>query len=432
MSEIRRLRMVAEYLASVRNEIAIEVAFLQAVGKPPDHCGNMPRSPRWLTLSKSALGAVRACAPLVRCAWSLLGFWAFLVVQWIQTRSKVCGTGSRPDNLPAPAMCIFGVSDRAFQAISSTALKDTKLTRLYCPWIAPAIHAHSDPSSIRLLDLLDRSDLWTCLRLARMAHVRLLRTRALRTSILQDYTAFRWFMTRIALTRVSTHWVTTEHYDRWAVLLDGVVKEARRSDRLPPSSENHGFTLIQHGSLDPLSGAGLLPVFPALSYRLSCVSRLHVYSTETGEGFKRYVLSKRGAEQLKELQLFKPTILLSSMEPADADKVVFIGHPACEAFHLGVLAQLQTKPGIHCVYKPHPRSPMSRKAAGASWQVVKEPSFFPECRLAIAYPSTLALEYREAGVPVLQHDMDEPLENAPSIARAACSILENLRSLQIH
>ncbi len=298
------------------------------------------------------------------------------------------------------------------------------MARLYCPWIERAAEVDYDSAGLCLYELLDRKDLWMCVRLAAAAHLRLLSLRDLRTWLMQDYTAFRWFITRIALTRVSTHWITTEHYDRWAVLLDGVVKQARRDADRPDLPEHRGFTLIQHGSLTSLSGAGPAPVFPVLPYRLSCVSELHVYSEATAEGFKQHVLSRRGAADLKGVHLFKPTIMLSALEPAHAAKLLFIGHPACEDFHLGVLAALDAHPDIHCVYKPHPKSPMSRKAAAARWQVVDDPLCFPKCKLVIAYPSTLVIEYQEAGVEVLQHGMDEPLAHAITMARQAETYLK--------
>lgn len=430
MSNIHRLRLVAEYLASVRNEIAIEIAFLEAIGKPHDHCGQMPRSPRWLAFPNAILQVIRTAAPLIRYAWVVLGFWIFLAVQWARIRSQVRDEGTRRASIPQPEpeTCLFGASDRAFQVTLSAPFADMRMARLYCPWIERAVDARSDPYGIGLLELLDRNDLWACVELACIAHLKVMHTQDIRVWGLQSYTAFSWFMTRIALTRVSTHWVTTEHYDRWAVLLDAVVRQARRSGHLSPSSENLGFSLIQHGSLNPLSGSGLLPAFPNLPYRLSCVSHLHVYTAATGEGFKRCVLSKNGAAELKGLHLFKPSISLSQMEPLHATKVLFIGHPACEAFHLGVLRELLSHPDIHCIYKPHPKSPMSRKAAGAGWHVVSDPSCFPECQLAIAYPSTLALEYREASVAVVQHAMNEPLAHVPTFARTVLSTLNNLRT----
>lgn len=419
MMDIHRRRLVAEYIGSVRNEVAIEMAFLDAMGKPHDHCGQMPRSPRWLNYSETVLQWVRTSAPVVRWVWSAVGFWGCVGMEWIRTLKKLSGTATRTAKRRSfeYERCLFGASDRAFQVTGSPAFSGWRMARLHCPWTDRGAEAGSDPSGLSLFDLIERKDLWTCLQLSCAAHARLRSVSDLKTWVMQDYTAFRWFMTRIALTRVQTHWITTEHYDRWAVLLDGVVKQMRRSTRPTGSTEQTGFTLIQHGSMNPLSGSGSTPVFPELPYRLSCVSELHVYSEATAEGFKQHVLSKRGAAELKVVHLFKPTVALIPVEPLDATKVLFIGHSACEDFQLQVLAELEAEQGLICLYKPHPKSPMSRKAAAARWQIIDDPLCYPECELAIAYPSTLAIEYQEAGVEVIQHGLDEPPTQATRIAR---------------
>lgn len=434
MMDIHRRRVVAEYVGSVRNEVAIEAAFLDAVGKPRDHCGQMPRSPRWLNYPEAVLQLVRTVAPLVRWIWGTLGFWAFLGVEWIRTLSKLRGATKRTETNQTfeHERCLLGVSDRAFQVTGSPAFSGWRMARLYCPWTDRGAEAGSDPSSLSLFDLIERKDLWTCLQLSCAAHARLRSVSDLKTWVMQDYTAFRWFMTRIALTRVQTHWITTEHYDRWAVLLNGVVKQRRRSAGALGSSEQHGFTLIQHGSMNPLSGNGSTPVFPALPYRLSCVSELHVYSKATAEGFKQHVLSKKGAAELRAVHLFKPTVVLSPVEPLDATKVLFIGHSACEDFQLQVLAELEADQGLVCLYKPHPKSPISRKAAAARWQIIDDPLCYPECELAIAYPSTLAIEYQEAGVEVIQHGLDEPPTQATRIARQIRAALVQRCAAQKH
>lgn len=427
MMDNYRRRLVAEYIGSVRNEVAIEMAFLDAMGKPRDHCGYMPRSPRWLNYPETVLQLVRASAPLLRWVWSALGFWGCVGIEWIRALKKLAATGNRTaaSRNFEHERCLFGASDRAFQVTSSSAFSGRRMARLYCPWIEREVEASSDTAGLSLLELVDREDLWACLQLTVVAHARLRSLPDLKIWVMQDYTAFRWFMTRIALTRVSTHWITTEHYDRWAVLLDGVVKQMRRSAGPSGSPEQYGFTLIQHGSMNPLSGSGSTPVFPELPYRLSCVSDLHVYSEATAEGFKQYVLSRRGAAELKAVHLFKPTVVLSPVDPLDATKVLFIGHSACEDFHLRVLAELEAEQGLICLYKPHPKSPMSRKAAAASWQIIDDPLCYPECELAIAYPSTLAIEYQEAGVNVIQHGMDEPPTQATRIARQVAAALEH-------
>lgn len=414
---------MAEYVASVRNEAAIDIGFLKAIGKQSDHCSHLPRSPRWLTLPSGLLKLFQITQPWLRGGWVWIGFWAHLGLDWarsfFQMPRAAAGLSATPDR------CLFGASDRAFQVIGSSCFSPIEMARLYCPWVERAADSGRDPSDIHLLELLERSDLWMCVRLAASAHMKIRRIPNLHIWILQDYTAFRWFMTRIALTRVQTHWVTTEHYDRWAVLLDGVVKQMRRSTRTSGSPEQHGFTLIQHGSMNPLSGSGSVPVFPELPYRLSCVSELHVYSEATAEGFKQHVLSRRGAAELKAVHLFKPTVALSPVEPLNATKVLFIGHSACEDFQLQVLAELEPEQGLICLYKPHPKSPMSRKAAAARWQIIDDPLCYPECELAIAYPSTLAIEYQEAGVKVIQHGMDELPTQANRIARQVAEALEH-------
>jgi hypothetical protein len=235
---------------------------------------------------------------------------------------------------------------------------------------------------------------------------------------LQSYTAFRWFLVRYAIDRISGPLVIAEHFDRWAVLIDRSIRESRRKTIF---DSGRRLVLIQHGAL---GGMRMDNAPLKLPIKLGCVDMLYAYDESEEDLFRNSILISRRIDQSLRVEYFKPSIKLSGEPISSRPRILFVGHPICEHFHAALYCGLKEAGDVDFFYKPHPKASMSSDMAKFGWKIIYNSEIFPRVDLLIAYPSTLVIEYKESGIEALVHPIDIRIERLPEFISHAHKLIE--------
>jgi len=361
---IQDRRLVADYLLALRNEIAVDENALALSGLP--NCGR------------------------VRLAWQRIGM--------------------RGENLamePHSEGQILALSSRCGDIVNAEHIQSLPSQWLTLPW-APLGRLPEGAKQMPMLSLLSDEDLDHALKLARYAYLIVHGRPQLRAWGLQTYTAFRWFAVRLAVDKLSGPLLMVEHFDRWAVLVDSSAVASRRKSR--PRS----LTLMQHGSVGAESNSDSLKV--NLPSRLRAVTHLHVYSEADAAIFRCSVLSTNCNSRGVTVSCFRPRIELTKLAAVTKPRILFVGHPLCEALHIRVLNTLLSSRDVLAYYKPHPVATNSGTAIfRQSWTVIEGRVEFPEVDLLVSYPSTMVTEYEFHGITAVVHPIDMEVANAANL-----------------
>lgn len=402
------LRLVADYLRGLRNEIALDILAIEMAGLDPTRYGKIPRPMRWI-------GKVRRVAFLSRLVQYLsLPLWYFLgpMLYRRQSRALAAGHGDTPRFDAAGQILAF--SSRTLDIVHPRHLDPQPRQWVELPWL-PLSNLPPDAEVLRGSDLLDENDVARSLALATLAH-RVLQRRRREVSGwgLQSYTAWRWFIARLIVDKLPGPLLTVEHFDRWAVLVDGSVQ--RTHQRQP----DRRLTLMQHGSVNAEATPRGLRV--RLPTRLRAVSHLHAYSAADVQVFEDQILSPRCRERGVSTTFYRPSVALVDMATAGTPSILFVGHPLCEAAHCALMEVLHQRGDCQLFYKPHPASRASGNIAKLPWTLIEGRSTFPRVDAIVSYPSTMVAEYAAHGIPAVLHRMDIPsdqiLDRVPEIIRA--------------
>lgn len=209
--------------------------------------------------------------------------------------------------------------------------------------------------------------------------------------VLQIYTAPSWFLVAIALDKIQGKIVSSEHYDRWAVLID--IISGKRQNR---------YTLVQHGSLKALDSSAYLAF--QIPYKLNHVGKIVVFDEVEYKFFADKILDPNLAEII-EVEYSKPKLYLTEVT-SNQLKLLFIGHSLCEKEQLKICSQINKKINNCTIYyKEHPKARASLDVRDFNFNFITDDRFFPVVDIVISYPSTLAYQYEEKGIPVLFHGL---------------------------
>lgn len=388
------LRLVAEYLRALRNEIAVDVYTIENTGLDPSQYGKFPRPSRWLNRAKRYPMLSRIIHRIALPAWFFLGQGLFYYQCWSIFSKR---PGIRPDiELDADGQ-IAGFSSRTVDVVQQHHTDPRPHQWLELPWL----QLRGLPLGAKVLpaiSLLEDKDFHRSLALAVLAHRVIQRRSGLSEWGLQSYTAWKWFLIWLAFDKLPGPLLITEHFDRWALLADGSVWASR--GRKPVRH----LTIMQHGSLNAeMSPAGLGFSLPS---RLRAVGHLRAYSVADINIFKSEILSPRCDKSNLEVSFFRPSIKLTDMSSSDRrPSILFVGHPSCEDAHCALLTALVQKADLQLFYKPHPVSPASKKIKNLPWTFVENPKVFPLVDFLISYNSTLVTEYAAHDIPAVVHGM---------------------------
>ena len=404
---IKDLRIIAEYLSATRNEIAHDEYQISVINSPRKGFPTLPRPAKWIGTFGLHSKALNFLSFILILSWPALG-WIYLIIESNKWRRKsncvnICSDDEKT---------ILALSERSIEVVYSN-FPESRCWKIFIPpWISSEVVVEAD-KLLKISDLLSDSDYARIMRLSVISHCLLNLRSEFKGWRLQSYTSWRWFCLRLAIERLPGPFVTTEHFDRWAVLVDVVVQEAKRNKR------NKKLTLIQHGSVNAKSTASLNFALPT---RLKSVDELWVYSIRDENVFRNEILSTRVGKI--STCYFSSKIYLTPIIFQSGVSVLIVGHPLCEEFHILLAAQLRSRGAIRIYYKPHPVAPQSKKINRLNWMVFCEKSKYPIVDVVVSYPSTLVEEYAAAGIPVVEHKMNAGKQD---LAQIENSIFQHLR-----
>jgi hypothetical protein len=405
-------RLVADYLLALRNEIAVDEKALALTGLPPRWLVRLPRPALWVSQGRKAPWLLPLFTVLARTLWRMLGRTYFAC-----QRNALHGLNS--DLQPDAQGQILALSTRCGDIVHAGHIQPLPSQWMTLPW-ASLGRLPEGAEQTPLLSLLSEADMDHALRLACYAHRVVHNRPQFRAWGLQTYTAFRWFAVRLAVDKLPGPLLMVEHFDRWAVLVDSSAAASRRNRR--PRS----LTLMQHGSVGAESNNSSLKV--NLPSRLRAVTHLHVYSEADAAMFRSSVLSPSCNSCDVTVSYFRPRIELTKTPALNKPRILFVGHPLCEALHLRVFDALRLQRDFLAYYKPHPVAMRSgASVVGRSWTLIEGRAVFPEVDLLVSYPSTMVAEYEFYGIAAVVHPINLTADNAVDLVAEIERRLNDLR-----
>lgn len=184
----------------------------------------------------------------------------------------------------------------------------------------------------------------------------------------------------------------TDHFDRWAVLFD----------QLKALRVFHNFSIIQHGVL-VINDVDDFKI--SLSYRLSNVDFLYYFDDVSLDVFKAKVFS---VDCMPFVRKFSNGISLVDFD-VKGFSILFVGSPICYKFQSELMIKLNDGfSRLSLFYKPHPTDITSYQSLqnNINYLTVVSGSVFPKVNVVVSYPSSLAYQYSELGIPVIFHDLN--------------------------
>lgn len=420
-----RLRFLSCYFQSVLNEISIDEMYFRLSALHVSKFGYIPRVPRWISYGKRFRVFTYFLWLVASVVWVLGGACVLFLIQFLGCVKKYKPSKSWlfSNN---DGCFVLALSSRVGDVVGSEDFESFSSFWITVPW-APLRRVPESVVCIDVFSLLSRGDLLQALRDAVIATYMLLWRKRTSRWVLQSYTAFRWFAVRRAIDKLPGTLIMTEHFDRWAVLVDSSIAASNRADRMAGLNYSRKLLLIQHGALGGLgSKEDSLKSTLCLPRKLHCVNHLYVYSLEEENAFKTGVLTLGCSERVK-VTYFKPGIEIERSFTGSKLRVLFVGHPLCEQLHEYLFRQLRENFELTAYYKPHPMAPMSMMMGQVGWTVISGKVNFPDVDLLVSYPSTLVIEYEGAGVPAVVHSMNMlPASSADYLAL----LLETLANIK--
>jgi hypothetical protein len=393
-SSISDLRIINDYLRGIRNEMAVDISAIKMAKLDPSCYGKFPRPSSWLGKFKRYAFLSRLLHRISLPVWYFIGPLLFRL-QCKKFRSNMHLTRRVKFD---PAGQILGFSVRSVDVVHVRHIDLVPRQWLELPWL-PLINLPADAEVISVASLLNDIDLDRSLYLATLAHRIVQGRNGMSDWGFQTYTAWRWFLIRLAVDKLPGPLITVEHFDRWAVLADGSVQQSRYY------RPNRKLTLMQHGSVNANQiprGLGF-----RLPSRLRSVNNLLAYSPADVDVFKSEIFSPRCWDRGVQIGIYKPQIVLSEISLLEGTpSILFVGYPLCEAAHFALLTALRSQGDYEIFYKPHPTRAASSHTKALQWTVVEGRLVFPRVDLLISYPSTLVDEYAAHDIPAIVHRMD--------------------------
>jgi hypothetical protein len=402
------LRLVCDYLRALRNEIAVDLQAIEIAGLDPVSYGKIPRPSRWIGKARRFAFLSRLIHGISLPAWYFMGPWLFRrQCQAVRTSWSPAGAVKFDE-----AGQVLAFSVRTMDIVHPGHISPAPSQWVELPWL-PLSNLPTGSEVLSAVGLLSDADMKRSLTLATYAHRALQRRRGMSGWGLQSYTAWRWFLVRLAVDKLPGPLLTVDHFDRWAVLADSSVWRTR------VQAPNRQLIVMQHGSVNadgPRLGLGF-----QLPTRLRAVNRLHVYSDADAQVFLRDILSHGCVKREPVVSYYQPVVRLSEMSELGRSSILFVGHPLCESAHCALMIELQRITDVQVFYKPHPTTGSGNNALEMPWTLIRGRMVFPRVDAIVSYPSTLVAEYAAHSIPAIVHRMDiseqQILDKVPEILR---------------
>jgi hypothetical protein len=396
-----RRRWLVDYLQATGNEIELDRVAFGLAGMEPHEVGYFPRPSKWLKYASRSRGALRTLWLVCRPIWHWGGGAAFQILELARFGVRHLLRGGAAAAPLSQNGYVLALSSRVGDIVRPPGIEQYPSCWLTLPW-APIQTPPAGCREVEMLSLLTAGELWQCSMLAIRATAALPRRTGCEQWGLQSYTAFRWFAVRMALEKLDGRFLMCEHFDRWAVVADSVVRARRRGGAV--RGEAPFLVLVQHGEIGRLSPADWTGSFYSrLRRKLGAVTLLYAYDADSAEIFKSGVLTRRCARRLR-VEFQKPRIALRPVAADRGCRLLFVGHPVCEPLHVLLLERVKGR-DVRVFYKPHPMAGMSAAMSKHDWIIIEDKTEFPEVDLLISYPSTLVTEYAAWNVPAAVHPL---------------------------
>jgi hypothetical protein len=387
-----------EFTSAVENEICNdERSYHLSFTKPEDYYF-LPRPTKWLSSYSKNQKLIFCFGFLLYYFWLFGGALIFFTYQLIKSIAVFARVPSQIAQMTEKNEFALGFSERAMDIINKNSIGHEPQAWIVLPWVSSVNKRTSN--YFNLFSMLSISDFFYAWLLSLQSVYLIHRSKSLKKWLLQSYTAFQWFLTRLALRKVrQAHFITSEHFDRWSILIDFVVTELRQTS---PSS----LSIVQHGILESLtdnesrSGLSVIDV----KNKLKSVTSIFVYDEKSAQIFCNSILDSKCRPQIS---FFAPQIVLQKvLRHAGKISVLFVGHPICEDLHIQLLKELSDSVNVIAYYKPHPTNAPRQIVKDQSWILITDKLFFPEVDLLVSYPSTLVTEYAHFGISAVLHPIN--------------------------
>lgn len=385
---------VSQYFDAVCNEIALdEMAYsmLEMDNKIENH---FPRPSKSLKYLSRVPKLFRNC---IIISWKYWFSYLYFFYQFLKHFLTFKKTPLITHTLDAKNVAI-AFSVRATEIINKRNIGHDIDFWIVCNWI-DSRKITKDINCINIMSFLKISDLFRILKLSIRGHIKLCISSPQWT--LQSYTAFRWFLVKIALEKLACNFYIAEHFDRWAVLMDGLTRVQSDSDK------RAYYSIVQHGIVENISETIEL----ALPYKLRYTTKLFVYDLNSESIFKNKIFAPELSKIIKEIKYFESELQLTDIQ-SNKFKIFLIGNPICEKFHAHLLNKLADIDNLEFYYKPHPLTPGYLNFKANNFFVIKNKEFYPRVNLVISYPSTLEFEYKKLGINTFTHPIDIKIQDS--------------------
>lgn len=396
-----RSEIVSGFLHAASNHYSFdELAYKFFEEDIDDFCG-IPRPAKWLKKNRRLRKLFKNAGWWVRLFWRhclayLFYFRCFLSYFFGKKPFDSCGWMSS-NKVLSLAIC-----SRSVAVIDQTVVDDQGKTWLTFPWedVAGQV-GRGNGKIIDCVSVLSRKQLVQALFYAFAAHGSLKKCEN-GNIIMQSYTAFDWVVVYIAIKNLAPKTlITSEHHDRWAVLVDTYCTSMLKS------GGKVGFSLVQHGleyeetyiDMANNTKSGGLP------YKLKCVTDVCLYGEEQYAIFDKSIISENSCNKFIGVSYFTPKINLYHAGSDGRVGVLFVGHTACEDLQVKIYNCVSGIFEFDFFYKPHPTAKMNKELLALGWQVVEGKLNFPRVDFLISYQSTLVDEYKAMGVDAFVHPM---------------------------
>lgn len=395
---------LAEYLQATENEICNDVrAYCLGLQNPQDY-SYLPRPGKWLSRYKQYQKTIFILALLLKIVWLCGGGFIYFTLEALSHFKKYQKSINLTDQILKFDEFAIGFSERAFQVINASSLGRNPKAWIVLPWVEIPIDERSNVFS--LYSLLSPGDFFKAWQFSIRSVFVLFSSKSTTHSVLQGYTAYKWFLTRLGLARLKQgHFLTAEHFDRWTILIDSVARDLRLSTENKPESKSH-VVMVQHGVLGSLTQPADHSEAEQLEIKnkLTEVEHLYVYDEGSAEVFRHSILAQECRPQV---HFFKPTIELQDTSRVKGQlRILFVGHPICEDTQILIFKKLSETFSLKAYYKPHPTSAPRREIQTLGWELITDKSYFPIVDLLVSYPSTLVTEYANKSIPAVVHPIN--------------------------
>ncbi len=381
------------FKAAANNQAAFDLFYYDLYKAHAENYSFLPRPAQWLNKGALLLRFLRVGAPFIWFLWCAFGgIYFFVRLLLLKAGSEKIKAHASLEKSVALAVCKRTV-DVIVQA-------DTGRDILFLK--VPGVkNVDSCVGAVSAVSVLSFFELFKCFLLAVNIHYRLAYGGE-KTEVFQSYAALDWVIVFFALIKLNPdQLIIAEHHDRWAVLADSYCGlKYHFGSRLE-------LILVQHGLESPNTYERMVDLGfeMGLPYKLRNVTILYVYNDKQCNVFIDYIICGSVTKLQMAVRHYTYRLMLSD-SGFSGNTILIIGYAKCEKFHLDLYRALSDIENLKCFYKPHPSLKPSHLLLSAGWILIEDKDYYPRVDLVVSYPSTLLVEYRSAGIDVIEHEFD--------------------------